>query len=301
MAKKIVNFIGIGAGRSGSSWIARCLAEHPDILFSSQKSKKELDFFNDDDPLGPHSSHYHLGLNWYYNQFPLPQSGKIIGEFSPFYLVDSQAPKRIKKHFPQVKIIAVLRNPLEKIYSLYWWHKTSIRAHVPSNFNQAVRKGFYQDLSLDRAKYFRYLKSYFYLFPHQNIKVILFDDIKRAPRQVVKDLYRFLGVRQNFIPSVLEKKGKKVNEAVVIRFNSFKKGTSYILKFLKKYRLKSFYNLLVENNFCLGVYRVYQKINLKQSRYPPMAADVKKILRKYYQKDIRSLSRLIKRDLKTWQ
>ena len=117
-----IDFIGIGAPKCGSTWVSKCLEEHPEILFSASKTRKELRFFNHANFLPDvYESYIHIdkyeekGLKWYYEQFPNNESGIIKGEFSTLYLFDEQAPNRIMKHFPDVKILVTLRQPVDMI------------------------------------------------------------------------------------------------------------------------------------------------------------------------------------------
>ena len=151
--KEDINFVGIGAMKSGSTWVAENLSLHPEILFSSQK---ELNFFNDPIKVGDKilNSFFKKGFGWYLKQFPKSEKGKIRGEFSVVYLFDKLAAKRIKEFFPNIKIIVVLRNPIEMIYSLHNWMKSAALSNLPSEFENAIDKGFYLNLGL----YSHYLK-----------------------------------------------------------------------------------------------------------------------------------------------
>ena len=76
--EETIDFIGIGAGTCGSTWVARCLSEHPDILFSSEKSKKELDFFTSALVLYTHYSRCSEGVEWYLDQFLTPSAARFV-------------------------------------------------------------------------------------------------------------------------------------------------------------------------------------------------------------------------------
>ncbi len=112
-----IDFIGIGTGRSASTWIYECLREHSQICMSQPK---ETRFFN---------RNYEKGLKWYYKRFQNCSSFSIKGEYSPGYLVSLETPLLIKKHFPDAKLILCLRNPTERAYSHYFLSK--IRRKIP--------------------------------------------------------------------------------------------------------------------------------------------------------------------------
>src|SRR3989344_5640213 len=99
-----VDFIGVGAPKCGTTWIAECLAEHPDVCFSWNK---EPHFFNRD-------REYEKSLDYYRTYFKNCENKKLRGEYTVNYLYFDSAADRIKKHFPGTKIIIALRNPIER-------------------------------------------------------------------------------------------------------------------------------------------------------------------------------------------
>src|SRR4030042_1685397 len=135
--KNEVDFIGIGAPKSGSTWLCQCMSEHPDIAFAQKKrgSKKELFFFNLPNVWGENVtgrlSYYDKGFDWYINQFPPPRTGLVRGEFSVSYMADPVACERIKRVYPYVKIISILRNPVDMIYSLHSYFSNGAVVKIP--------------------------------------------------------------------------------------------------------------------------------------------------------------------------
>ncbi len=111
-----MDFIGIGAVKSGTTWVSKCLEDHPAILFASEKSRKEISFFNSTSNWqgkgGYDLSTWDKGLDWYMQQFPPAEEGKVRGEFTVTYLIDSLACDRIYKHFPDTKLLVILRTLL---------------------------------------------------------------------------------------------------------------------------------------------------------------------------------------------
>jgi len=289
-----IDFIGIGSAKSGSSWVAKMLEKHPDILFSAQKSKKELRFFNtagDHDYIKDNFNNFNKGINWYLNQFPDPAPSKIRGEFSISYLTDKEAPKNIKKYFSDIKIIAVLRNPTDMIYSLYWFSRATIETKVPDSFEELVDKHIF----LDRGKYYKHLKRYFKLFPKENIHIILHDDLKKSPEKVLKKLYKFLNINSNYLPPDYS---KRINTAKFTRFPIIQSVLSNLMNLLKKTKL---IDNVQKYNFFEKIYVAYAKFNLKKADYPKMKIKTRKKLNCYYKKDIKKLEKLINVNLSDWR
>lgn len=290
MDKKI-DFIGIGVAKSGTTWVAECLEEHPEILFPGQK---ELFFFNKkpaylfyDEKLTNH----HKGIQWYLNQFPEPQKNKIMGEFATNYYNDPDAAKEIKKHFPNIKIIAILRNPVNMLYSLYWYGKAAVRTQMPESFEKMVDEGLY----LERGLLYKHLKKFYDHFPKNNIHIILLDDVKTKSKKVLKNLYEFLEVDPNFKPSILDKKS---NPALKVRYPIIDKFSHGIIAILDKLNLQKQVRVLITSDF---LYNIYKKINLTRGSNPPMKHKTRNRLIKYYKEDLNKLEQLIDRDLSAWK
>lgn len=149
--KRQIDFIGIGAPRSASTWLSQCLYEHPQISFPTKHSQKKLhpldkeqNFFSQSLFRRNYSqkNRYAKGINWYLDNFDWSNTRQTRGEFSVSYLADSKAPIRIKKHFPNIKIIAILRNPVDMIYSAY--HHLNLTPASKPPLSQQVKDKLYQ-------------------------------------------------------------------------------------------------------------------------------------------------------------
>lgn len=104
------DFLVIGVMKGGTTSLFQYLAKHPQI---NPPFRKEIKFFD---------LHYKQGLNWYRAHFPLKAkmtNGSITGEATPYYIFHPLAKQRIAKHLPNAKLIAVLRNPVDRAYSHY--------------------------------------------------------------------------------------------------------------------------------------------------------------------------------------
>src|SRR5947209_2592633 len=111
-------FLIIGAQRCGTTSLYDDLVKHPSIATASQK---EIHFFD---------LNFQKGIDWYQAQFPgLGQKGFITGEASPYYIFHPLAPKRILAAAPEIKLIVMLRNPVNRAYSHYQ-HEIKIGAEA---------------------------------------------------------------------------------------------------------------------------------------------------------------------------
>lgn len=111
--RALPSFLIIGTARGGTTSLFHYLTLHPQVI---APLKKEIAFF---------CTHYHKGINRYKLHFPMRgqlegnQFQKITGEASPYYLSHPHAPARVKEILPNVQLIVLLRNPVERAYSSY--------------------------------------------------------------------------------------------------------------------------------------------------------------------------------------
>jgi hypothetical protein len=304
MDHRSIDFIGIGAPRCGTTWLAECLRQHPDVrmplrtstadgelAYADLTDAKELNFFTVSRSTGtyfPPLSNWHKGLAWYMDRFPPAEPGKVRGEITPDYLRDPLTPGLIKQTFPDVKLIVALRDPADMVYSLYTLHSYGT---LSKSFEELLDEGLY----LEPGLYAEQLSRYLELFPRERIHIVLFDDIAARPREVARDLYTFLGIDPSFVPTVI---GKKVNAARTVRSSSFRSVAGRTSAFLRLHA-RSLMNLLVPQNGVL--HRAYLASNLVKKPYPPMRPETRARLRGYFAKDIARLETMLGRDLSTWK
>ncbi len=279
-----VDFIGIGVMKAASSWIFKCLMEHPEICGSS---KKELHFFDRPD-------NYKKEIDYYKSFFNNCSHNKVKGEYTPSYIFFKEVPKLIYKHFPEVKLILCLRNPIERAYSHYLHALSKSEKWSFKTFEEALGQ---RPEFLERGFYYQQLKKYFNLFPKENILVLIYEDIAKDPLRFVQNIYNFLEVNPNFVPQV-----------------AFQKSNTSILRFGPGFKLvKKVYPRLTQSP--LGKFTISILKTLKIKKYiqhfdlsytkirkpKPMTTITRKKLQKIYQKDIKKLEKLINKDLSFWK
>lgn len=192
------NFIAIGAARSGSTWIYRNLDSHPQVFVSKVK---ETHFFSRD---------YGKGLDFYESYFRGAHAYRAVGEISPEYLHEARttAP-RIQTHLPNVKLIACLRNPVDRLYSKYWNARGRFIHRKDLSFERKLEE---QPNLLLEGRYIDHLSCYFSLFPREQMLVLLYDDLVADPAGFLAAIYRFLEVDPHYVPALVE---HRINAAAV--------------------------------------------------------------------------------------
>ncbi len=181
------DFIVAGARRCGTTWLHRCLAEHPEIALPA--ATKELFFFD---------RNWARGADWYARHFRGCPPGRLRGEVSPSYFTAPEAPARIKGLLPDVRLVFVLRNPLERAVSLY--HHLHIGGDIDVPLEAALDTG--HDF-LREGFYAEHLQRYRDLFADGRIFVLIRED---ADEGGLAPLFAFLGVRSDFVPPSLHER-----------------------------------------------------------------------------------------------
>ncbi len=122
------DFVIIGGKKCGTTFLYHLLSRHPHV---APATKKEVHYFD---------TRFDKGTDWYRSNFPAPaeKEGRrvITGEASPFYLYHPHAARRAAETVPQAKLIALLRDPVDRAYSDY--HHKARRGHEPLTFEQAI-------------------------------------------------------------------------------------------------------------------------------------------------------------------
>ena len=285
-----IDFIGVGPGKSGTTWVESCLASHPSILLSSDKTKKEVKFFNQ----GDHWCNYDKGMGWYLAQFPDAAPGKLRGEISPQYLVNAHSAGLIHRHLPEVKLIVNLRHPVDYVYSRFQWAKTNVyHGDLPDRFEDALAANADMASIVDEGRYSLRLQRFYQLFPTDQIHVILMDDIRESPETCYRRLCEFLGIEADHIPETVN---ERVNPSRKTRLKFLRNGLHTMLRSIERVS-PELYNSLYNVEL---LHRLYAAVNLTKTDYEPLSAATRSQLLAGYRDDIEKTSALIGRDLSHW-
>ena len=189
-----VNFIGIGAQKAGTSWLASCLSEHPEICMHP---KKEAHYFN--------KRTFYFN-RWHYQYSFKNKNKKVIGEITPGYMSDDKVAKRIFQYNKYMKIIAILRDPTDRCISQYKMEMS--RGSIEKNsglwdaFNRDLPK--YGPMKY-RGLYNLHIKNFEKYFNKSQILILDYENISRKPNDFLQKVFSFLNVDMEFIPKVINK------------------------------------------------------------------------------------------------
>lgn len=210
--RSLPDFIIIGTARSGTTSLYYDICQHPCVLPAAY------------DELGYFDSNYHLGQNWYRSLFPtlfskwLVKQKKqfaITGEDTPFYIWDPIVAKRILKILPNIKLIVLFRNPVDRAYSNYHLavregsenlsFEDAIQVELKNldkindNIKQDVNKYAIARSYIAKGFYADQLKIWLELFRFEQLIIISTEDLESNPQKTLDNIYDFLKIPKNHV------------------------------------------------------------------------------------------------------
>ncbi|HEC50029.1 MAG TPA: sulfotransferase [Candidatus Desulfofervidus auxilii] len=300
--KKLPNFLIVGAAKAGTTSLYYYLKEHPEIYMSPIKEPKFITSNFLKFPFkgrGDELIERNIVKIWeeYCSLFRKVNDEKAIGEASADNLYYyEQSIHYIKKFLGDVKIIIILRNPIERAFSAYMHlvrdnrEFLTLEEALDQEENRKRQNWEFIWYYKDVGFYYNQVKAY--LESYSKVKIYLFDDLKRNPLDLVQDIYRFLEVDDLFVPSNIGEKfnisgvpkNKLINEFLT-RPNPLKSAIKPLVKlFLSEHNIQRLYNELLQRNL----------------KKPQMKPKTREYLKNLYKKDILKLQDLINRDLTHW-
>lgn len=187
------NFLVIGAPKAGTTSLFEYFRVHPQIFmpriketrfFCCEGGEERLKF-----PVQTRAEYEAL--------FEGVTTEIAIGEATPHYLLHKGAARRIRDAIPKARLIASLRDPVDRAYSVYQMNQRNEGANLGRSFVKAMQA----DHNL-REAYHPHLRRFFDLFPRERIKIILLEDLEAEPQRTVRGLFGFLGVDPEFTPDL---------------------------------------------------------------------------------------------------
>lgn len=294
------NFLIIGAAKSGTTSLYNYIQQHPAVYMSSNKEPrffafegKRPDFRGPgDDPVAYKGVVTDMES---YKQLFAGVSGEVaIGEASTHYLYNPEVPAKIRRHLPEVRLIAMLRDPVERAYSSFM-HKRREGFEPHTDFETALQEEpsrirgnwallwHYKSMGF----YYEQVKRYFELFDREQIRIYLYEDFRSDPLSVTRDIFRHLGVDESFKPDM------------AIKHNAGGVPISRLLqRFLNSRNpVKRMVRPLLSEDMA---HRIADKIRRRNLRKPDIDPGLRARLIEDYREDILKLQDLLQKDLSAW-
>ncbi len=300
MGSSLPNFLIVGAAKSGTSSLHNYINQHTDIFMPdvdhAGRSVKEPQFMVKDII----QDRLHFGV-WSFKEykelFNDVQDHKMVGEASVFYLYFyEEAIKNIKMRLgDKVKIIIMLRNPIERAYSAYFHVSRGLKENL--SFEEAIgdeESRFQNDSSItpmirykDMGLYYQMVKRYLEEF--SDVLIILHEDFRDDTQSVLRRVFQFLDVDDKQIIDTNIKYnigGKQWKN----RFLKYMFHSNNVIKKFANFITPSFIKKQLTNKL----------VNLSKNKVPPMHIKTEQFLKNFYKEDVKNLSKLINRDLHKW-
>jgi Sulfotransferase domain len=284
------NFLLIGANKAGTTSVYRYLAQHPEVYVSPMK---EPNYF------APHirrrDTWRHLPgtLEEYEALFDGVGREHAIGEASTAYLPDDEAPALVREALPEVRLVAILRNPLERAFSDYGMHRSwgdeelTFADAVASELDGSVPGLSWGRRYVEFGFYGRHLCRWLALFEREQLGIYLYDDLARDPEALLSGVAEFLGVSTSFSPETVERHNitrhppriRAVEQ--VAQWRPAKAAVKHVVPNRALTRLKEF-------------------VRRKNSVPPVFPPEIRQRLIELYRDDVAVVERIVDRDLSPW-
>jgi hypothetical protein len=287
------DFFVIGAYRSGTTTLYRLLRQHPEVFLPLEKEPNWLaveDNAHVSDVIRERSVPDRAAYEALYRDRGPDQR---TGDISPEYLTNSHVAGHLAKLVPEARLVAVLRNPIERAWSDFLLHRRdgnepheTLSAALADQGARTTggdhRAGHY----IHSGLYATQLRPYFDLFPADQIQVHLFEDLKADPIGVCRAIFTHIGVDPGYTVTPEE----AINASGVPR----NAAVAAVLK--ARSRLRPY----VSRAMLEKVRPLWDRALASQLDRPTLTAEDRRLLAEQFQDEIPELGRLLDRDLSHW-
>jgi hypothetical protein len=269
-------FLGIGVPRGGTTWLHTLLSSHPDVLVPA--TRKEVRFFD---------RHYDRGLAWYEGFFETTRDGvRAIGEISPQYLYCAECPERIASTLPDVRLVVMLRHPVDRAYSQYGF--VVQRRNFRGSFDEFLAS---REQALEKGFYSRYLTGYLRVFDRARLLPLLFEETFADRDRASARLAEFLGVTAHGFDTASA--GVKVNASTIPTHGSASGVAIAVGRRLRRWGLEGVVDF--------GRRHGAQRAISKGQAFPPLDDETRSRLARQFETEFDELERCLDVDLGVWR
>jgi hypothetical protein len=296
----------VGAPRCGTSSLYLYLTSHPQIFMSEPKE--------------PHHFGSDIGIPWnpyadrqeYLHLFDRARDGQHAGEASALYLYSRTAAQEIKALSPSARIIIMLRDPVEMLWSLHAINLLLLNEDL-TDFEQALAAE--ADRRLGRripttaiaplvlqytalARYSEHVERYLEVFGKERVKCIFFEDLKQDPERVYRETVSFLGLEPGGLPDF-----KPYNQRRRWRSQRIARllMVPYRLAFRLSFKLRAGRARAAAHKILHLLFSLPLRANVDTASPPsPVSPELRSALRQQLKDDVERLARLLGRDLSSW-
>lgn len=292
-----IDLVVIGAQKSGTSSLMTYLSQHPQI---ATHRSNEIGFFVNDEI-------YQQGYEWTYqshfahNKIPSAER-RIICAKNVWIMTQETALLRLQKHNPKAQLVVILRNPIDRAYSSFWYARRS-GWEDKKDFESAIfadPQRLENNISrylncqyLEAGKYVVFLDLIQRYFSSDQLHVYLFEELKTDPNRICQEIFGLFPGLSNFEPDVSNVRNKAArSRSQLISQAMNQRGKYKQLKQLVKFVAPS--SVIAKGRAALKSW------NEVQFTPPPMEPQLRARLASYFQPYNEALGRYLKKDLSNW-
>lgn len=282
--RRLPNLIIGGAQKSGTTSLHRLLASHADVYFPpAPAAPQEIHFFDID-------ANFRKGLGWYAELFSGQRGEAFVAQTSPLYLYLPQVPGRIHAALPDVRLVFILRNPVDRAYSHYWhevrygWEWLPFEAaldgeaeRISQSFDARRHYSY-----VDRGRYAAQLRRFEEHFPRSQILLLRHDDLKADVASVCRQLADFLAI---------DHAGFALGGETTVHHNGARMPRVPMIQRLVR----------PVRNRCPKVGYLVDRLNLSRASYPPMTAETRRRLVDAFESELDELQQRWNIDTRAWR
>lgn len=294
-----------GATKAGSTSLFAYLSDHPDVCATY---KKETRFFLEKDY--PAAARYRLedGLETYAAYFPPCDCRSIYFDSSPQYLYSSKAAERIHSILPHIRLVFILREPVDRLLSFY--HFAKQRAFIPQDMD--LRAYVEEQLALldadppppdylralPHGRYSQYLPRFLEVFAREQILVLQFENLKNNPVETLKAICHFAGIDGDFFEQYAF---EVYNPTRAARSSKLQKTYAYVRRTFSKALEQQPQLWRAAESVHLRLYPKFLSWNGREIQPLSVPDDITLRLEEYYQGEEAQLGRLLGRPDFVWR
>jgi hypothetical protein len=275
-AHKLPDVIVVGPSRTGTTWLHRVLEGHVDL----PRGVKEPQFFN---------TFYDKGIEWYARHFRYATGERPILEICPYFFTP-MAPERIKSAIPNCRIVATMRDPVDRIYSVFKLHR-----HYGW-----VRHGTFDEVLKavphlgSGNRYADHLQKWFDHFGRENVLVTMYDELRADPQSYVNRVCDFIGIDRVRLSPRAALSDDVNSFAHAPRSGKLAYRATTVMYWLKSHQAYRTIDLLESArvwDFCHGRGELFSRLTPDQDER----------LRAHFMPEVEALEELLKIDLSAWK
>lgn len=295
------NFLVVGAAKSGTTTLYRLLKQHPDVFMSPVKEPYYFTFHdrphvfrgpadrktNEREIIRDRVRYEALFDGW--------RGQQRIGECSNSYLYYRHTAEVIRREIPTCLIVIILRDPVQRAFS--HWLQMVMLDHERLSFEDALEaeeeresagwRWHYQYIK--QGMYYQQVRQYFKVFDNEQVLVLLFDELRDAPRRLARRLYHFLGVDPEFQPKT------RVHNPSGLPRNQL------IHRFLRhENAIRKYGRLVLPARVRRAGMEYLQRLNYAFDAKPKLSAETARRLAGLFREDVEHLEQILGRSLEQW-